>query len=115
MLAVGWQNLEDFVVLAIAISLLLRWGKEVRAFRVSLGIVGLKAALLARQLDLIVTSLLLDATKLIAMILLLIVYQSELRHALTQDLVNSRSNQSTLIPYGCKNRYGQFSKTFCRC
>jgi uncharacterized protein (TIGR00159 family) len=85
MLAVRWQNVVDFVVLVVAIYLLLRWGKEARAFRVSLAIVGLKAAaLLARQLDLIVTSLLLDATNLIAIILLLIVYQSELRHALTR-------------------------------
>jgi len=90
MLAVRWQNVVDFVVLVVAIYLLLRWGKEARAFRVSLAIVGLKAAaLLARQLDLIVTSLLLDATNLIAIILLLIVYQSELRHALTRlDIVS---------------------------
>ena len=54
MLAVRWQNVVDFVVLVVAIYLLLRWGKEARAFRVSLAIVGLKAAaLLARQLDLI--------------------------------------------------------------
>jgi uncharacterized protein (TIGR00159 family) len=80
-----WQNVVDFVVLTTAIYLLLRWGKEARAFRVSLAIVGLRAAsLLARQFDLIITSLLLDATNLIAIILLLIVYQSELRHALTR-------------------------------
>jgi uncharacterized protein (TIGR00159 family) len=60
-------------------------GKQARAFRVSLAIVALKAgALLARQLDLVVTSLILDATDLVAVILLLIVYQSELRHALTR-------------------------------
>src|SRR5215831_17038744 len=90
MLAVRWQKVVDFVVLVVAIYLLLRWGKEARAFRVSLAIVGLKAAaLLARQLDLIVTSLVLDATNLIAIILLLIVYQSELRHALTRlDIVS---------------------------
>jgi len=78
MLVVRWQNVVDFVVLVGAIYLLLRWGKEARAFRVSVAIVSLKAAgLLARQLDLIVTSLVLDATNLIAIILLLIVYQLE--------------------------------------
>jgi diadenylate cyclase len=85
MAAVRWQNVVDFAVLAVAIYLLLRWGKEAKAFRVSLAIVGLKAgALLARQLDLIITSLLLDAANLLAVILLLIVYQSELRHALAR-------------------------------
>ncbi|PYS46038.1 MAG: hypothetical protein DMG13_30780 [Acidobacteria bacterium] len=85
MVALRWQNIVDFFVLTVAIYLLLRWGKDARAFRVSLAIVGLRAgALLARQLDLIVTGLLLDATNLIAIILLLIVYQAELRHALTR-------------------------------
>src|SRR5213594_2686562 len=85
MFAVRWQTLVDFVVLTTAIYLLLRWGKEAKAFRVSLAIVGLKAAsLLARQFDLIITSLIFDATDLVAVILLLIVYQSELRHALTR-------------------------------
>src|SRR5215813_9686234 len=85
MLAVRWQNVVDFVVLVVAIYLLLRWGKEARAFRVSLAIVGLKAgALLARQLDLVITSVLLDVANLVAVILVLIVYQSELRHALAR-------------------------------
>jgi hypothetical protein len=75
----------DFLVLAVAIYLLLRWGKQARALRVCLAIVALKAgALLARQLDLVITSLILDAADLVAVILLLIVYQSELRHALTK-------------------------------
>lgn len=80
-----WQTIVDFAVLTAAIYLLLRWGKEARASRVALAIVGLRAAsLLARQLDLIITSWVLDATNLVAIILLLIVYQSELRHALTR-------------------------------
>ena len=81
---VRWQNVTDFLVLTLAIYLLLRWSREARAFRISLAILGLKAgALLASQLDLLITSLILDVTNLIAIILLLIVYQSELRHALT--------------------------------
>src|ERR1041385_678527 len=80
--ALRWQNIVDFFVLTVAIYLVLRWGKDARAFRVSLGIVVLRAcALLARQLDLVITGLVLDATNLIAVILLLIVFQSELRHA----------------------------------
>lgn len=85
MIALRWQNIVDFFVLAVAIYLLLRWGKDARAFRVTLAIVGLRAAaLLARQLDLVITGLILDAANLIAVILLLIVYQTELRHALTR-------------------------------
>lgn len=37
-LAVRWQSVVDFLVLASAIYLLLRWGKEVRALRIVLGI-----------------------------------------------------------------------------
>jgi diadenylate cyclase len=85
MVALRWQNIVDFFVLSFAIYLLLRWGKDARAFRVSLAIVALRAcALLARQLDLVITALILDTSNLIAVILLLIVYQSELRHALTR-------------------------------
>jgi diadenylate cyclase len=85
MLAFRWQSVFDFLVLVAAIYLVLRWGKQARAFRFSLVIVALKAgALLARQLDLTITSLLLDAADLIAVILLLIVYQAELRHAVTR-------------------------------
>ena len=51
----------------------------------SLAVVGLRAtSLLARQFDLIITSLILDATNLVAVILLFIIYHSELRHALTR-------------------------------
>jgi uncharacterized protein (TIGR00159 family) len=85
MLAIRWQSVFDFLVLVAAIYLVLRWGKQARAFRFSLVIVALKAgALLARQLDLTITSILLDAADLIAVILLLIVYQAELRHAVTR-------------------------------
>jgi uncharacterized protein (TIGR00159 family) len=85
MLAIRWQSVFDFLVLVAAIYLVLRWGKQARAFRFSLVIVALKAgALLARQLDLTITSILLDAADLIAVILLLVVYQAELRHAVTR-------------------------------
>jgi uncharacterized protein (TIGR00159 family) len=90
-----WQNIVDFLVLFATLYLLLRWGKDARALRMALAIVALRAgALLARQLDLAITALLLDAASLIAIVLLLIVYQSELRHAFMRlDFVG------WLIPY----------------
>src|SRR5215470_16296304 len=85
MIAVRWQNIFDFIVLALAIYLLLRWGREARAFRIALVILGLRAgSILARQLDLVITALILDAANLIAIILLLITYQIELRRALAR-------------------------------
>jgi hypothetical protein len=51
-----WQSLVDFVVLSRFIYLLLRWSRDARALRVTLGILGLEAgALIARQLDLAIT------------------------------------------------------------
>jgi hypothetical protein len=62
---VRWQNVTDFLVLTVAIYVLLRWSREARAFRISLAILGLKAgALLASQLDLVITSLIPDVTNL---------------------------------------------------
>jgi len=85
MIAIRWQNIFDFLALALAIYLVLRWGREARAFRVALVILGLRAgSILARQLDLVVTGLILDAANLIAIILLLIAYQIELRRALSR-------------------------------
>jgi hypothetical protein len=107
MVAVRWQNVVDCVVLVGAIYLLLRWGKEARAFRVSVSIVSLKAAaLLARQLDLIVTSLVLVATNLIAIILLLIVHQSELRRAQVIATVERCSGVSPKpLPRVCRAQF----------
>lgn len=80
-----WQSIVDLLVLATAIYLLLRWGRDARAFRVSLAVVGLRvAAVLARQLDLAITGWILDAAMVAALIVVLLVYQTELRQALTR-------------------------------
>ena len=78
-----WQSIVDFVVLLGAVYLLLVWGKQARALRIALGIVGLRvAAILAQQLDLVITTRVLDAATLVAVVLLLVVFQHELRRAL---------------------------------
>jgi diadenylate cyclase len=77
---VRWQTAVDFVVLTIAFYVLLRWARSARALRIALGVVGLHAlALLARQLDLIITSWLLDFLAILSVVLLLLVFQPELR------------------------------------
>jgi diadenylate cyclase len=77
---IRWQTAVDFLVLAMAFYFLLRWARSARALRIALGVVGLHAlALLARRLDLIITSWLLDSLAILAVVLLLLVFQPELR------------------------------------
>ncbi len=78
-----WQGIVDFLVLAGAIYGVLRWSQQARALRIALGIAGLHAcALAARYLDLIITSWILESTAIVAVVLLVVVFQPELRHAL---------------------------------
>jgi diadenylate cyclase len=81
--SVRWQSVIDFVVLGFALYALLRWSEHARAFRIALGIVGLfTGALLARHFDLIITSWVLEAAGLVTVLLLLTVFQAELRRDL---------------------------------
>lgn len=78
---VRWQSAVDFLVLAAAIYLLLQWAKRARAVRIALLILGLHAgALLARDYDLTITSWVLTAAGFLAIAVLLVVFQPELRH-----------------------------------
>lgn len=80
-----WQSPVDFLILFLAVYLLLLWGKQARALRIALAIVGLRAgSLLARQFDLIFTPWVMDAASFVAIGLLLFVFQSELRYAVVQ-------------------------------
>ncbi len=82
MLPVRWQSLVDFIVLAGAVYLLLGWAKQARAVRIALGIIGLHAAaLVARNYDLPITSWVLTAAGFLAIAVLLVIFQPELRHA----------------------------------
>ncbi|HVX65647.1 MAG TPA: diadenylate cyclase [Bryobacteraceae bacterium] len=79
---VRWQSPVDFVVLVGAIYLLLSWAKKARAVRIALGIIGLySGALVARNYDLPITSWILSAGGFLAIAVLLVVFQPELRHA----------------------------------
>jgi diadenylate cyclase len=84
-LGLQWQSIVDFVVLVAAIYFVLRWSREARALRVTLGILALEAgALIARQVHLTITVWVLHAGTLVAAVILIILFQPELRHALKQ-------------------------------
>jgi len=75
-----WQAAVDFVVLTAALYILLRWAQQARALRVALIVVGLHAAaLVARHFDLPITSWVLDGTAILTIVLLLLIFQAELR------------------------------------
>jgi uncharacterized protein (TIGR00159 family) len=77
---IRWQIVVDFLVLTVAFYALLRWARSARALRIALGVVGLHAlALVAQRLDLVITSWVLDGTAILTVVLLVLIFQSELR------------------------------------
>ncbi len=79
---IRWQSLADYLFVAVAFYWLLRWARSARAMRIALGVVALHAlALLARRLDIVVASWILDAAAVLAILVLLLVFQPELRRA----------------------------------
>jgi len=82
MTPVRWLNLIDFFVLTLALYGVLNWARQARAMRLAFWIVGLYAAsLAARRVDLIITSWVLSAAAIGLIVMLLIVFQPELRRA----------------------------------
>ena len=73
---VRWQIVADFLALNVAFYALLRWARSARALRIALSVVGLHVlALPARRLDLVVTSWVLDASAILATLVLLLIFQ----------------------------------------
>jgi uncharacterized protein (TIGR00159 family) len=99
-LFVRWQNIVDFLVLVTVIYWLLRWGRQTRVLRLFVGIGALVlTGSLARQLDLIVTAWVLHVAAIAAVVLLVVVYHSEIRHALTHlDPLNRLVRRMPLEP-----------------
>jgi diadenylate cyclase len=86
---VQWQNIVDFVVLLLSLYVAIRWAKTARAMRITLAIAALHSlALLADSLDLALTGRLLHGATLVAALMLIVVFQRELRNAFLQ--LNSR-------------------------
>jgi uncharacterized protein (TIGR00159 family) len=94
-LGLRWQSIVDFVVLVAAIYFVLRWSREARALRVTLGILALEAgALIARQVHLTITVWVLHAGALVAAVILIVIFQPELRHALKRlEIVLARPDR----------------------
>ncbi|HTW63667.1 MAG TPA: diadenylate cyclase [Bryobacteraceae bacterium] len=79
---IRWQVIADYLILAAAFYVLLRWARSARALRLALGVVGLHVlALVARNLDLVITSWILDASAILSVLVLLLIFQPELRRA----------------------------------
>lgn len=99
MTVIHWQSGVDFLVLAFALYLLLRWSRQARALRLALSILALRVgALLARQLDLLITGWVLDVGTLVALLALLVVFQPELRRALMRFDIMGRTRRQDEVP-----------------
>lgn len=97
----AWRGLTDFLVLSVALYVLLRWSRQARALRFGVTIVGFWiGSLVAAQLNLLITRWILEGLTLLAVLLLVTVFQPELRHAFTRfDIVSRLSRRrETLTP-----------------
>ena len=97
---VRWQSAVDFVVLTAALYVLLRWAQQARALRVALVVLGLHAAaLVSRHFDLMLTSWVLDGAAILAIVMLLLVFQVELRRVFMRldSLLNWRTQSASRL------------------
>src|ERR1035437_7634168 len=97
---VRWQSVVDFVVLMAALYILLRWAQQARALRVALVVLGLHAAaLVSRHFDLVLTSWVLDGAAILAIVVLLLVFQAELRRFFMRldSLLNWRAHAASRL------------------
>jgi uncharacterized protein (TIGR00159 family) len=79
-----WQSVVDFIVLTVVTYWLSNWARQTRVLRLFVGIGALVlTGSLARRLDLIITAWVLHMAAITAVVLLVLVYHSEIRHALT--------------------------------
>jgi diadenylate cyclase len=95
---VRWQSAVDFAVLVVAIYLLLSWSREARALRLALSILALRvSALLTRQLDLLITSWVLEASAIVSLLVLVVGFQPELRRVVMRlDLLGRAAHKGQL-------------------
>ncbi len=81
----GWRTAFDFGVLAVTLYLVLIWANEARALRIVLGIASASlhsAALFARSSGLMITGAIMEGAAIVLVLVLLILFQPELRRAL---------------------------------
>jgi len=86
-----WRRWVDLFVLAAAIYFVLHWSRQARALRVTFGILALEAgAIVATRVGLPITSWVLHASALVAGLVLVVLFQPELRHALSRLEITRR-------------------------
>ena len=77
-----WQAIVDLVALSAAIYLALSWARRARALRIVLLLLALHAgSLLARHFEIIITAWLLEGAAIIALVVLVLAFQAEVRYA----------------------------------
>lgn len=82
-LLLDWRRIVDFAVLAAALYIVLRWATAARALRIALAVIALYAGVLfARQLDLVLTTWILQGAAAVALVFLVVAFQPEVRRAL---------------------------------
>src|SRR5260370_35010170 len=73
-----WQNIVDYTTVTVFLYILLHLAREARALRTAFVIVALYAGtLLARSLDLLITSWILEACAFVGIAVLVLTFQSE--------------------------------------
>jgi uncharacterized protein (TIGR00159 family) len=83
LVGLDWRNAVDFAVLALTFYGLLVWANEARALRIVLAIAALHSvALLARRYELIITAWVLEGAAAVLILLLVVLFQPELRRAI---------------------------------
>ena len=78
-----WQAIADLLILTGAIYIVLSWARRARALRIVLTLLGLYAgSLLARHFEMIITSWVLFAASITALVVLVLAFQAEVRYAI---------------------------------
>jgi len=82
-LRLDWRHAVDLVVLTVTLYAVLLWARRSRALRMALVVVSLQAAAgVTSYLGLAITGRLLQGASLVALLLLLVLFQPEIRHGL---------------------------------
>jgi uncharacterized protein (TIGR00159 family) len=96
-----WRGLIDLFVLAAAIYFVLHWSRQARALRVTFGILALEAgAIVSTRFGLPITSWVLHASAVVAALVLIVLFQPELRHALNRLEITLRSPRRGAVLLG---------------
>lgn len=96
-----WRGLVDLFVLAAAIYFVLHWSRQARALRVTFGILALEAgAMVSTRVGLPITSWVRHASAVAASLVLIVLFQPELRHALSRLEITLRSPRQRAVLQG---------------